>query len=214
MMTPRLLQRTRFALCVFILCTIGSLAKTVDAEIVYDINNYASNSPWTLSGTITTDGTLGSLTVSNITTWNILAEHATLADQVFGPGLHAGSGQTDTISGIGGLSASASALTLSGMFEGSGNNGIAFQYEADGVSLLWVSADAAEEFLGTNGLNPVSAMFFGSNGWGPSDITSDSSGGTFELATSSSAVPEPSSIFLVLVGLFASFRRRIKHATA
>jgi hypothetical protein len=50
------------------LCPFASLRA---GPITYDLNNYPDQqNGWTLSGTITTDGTIGTLTYNNIMAWN------------------------------------------------------------------------------------------------------------------------------------------------
>ncbi len=84
--------------------TFVSVANSVGASITYNIQSYAAlQNGYTLTGTITTDGTLGVLTSDDITAWNYTITNGTTTDQESGTGADAQ---------IKGLTATSTQLTL------------------------------------------------------------------------------------------------------
>jgi len=61
-----------FAIALASLCMLLVVSQTTKAGTIYDLQNYpADQNGHTLSGTITTDGTIGTLQESNIKSWNV-----------------------------------------------------------------------------------------------------------------------------------------------
>jgi len=61
-----------FTIALASLCMLLVVSQRTKAGMIYDLQNYpADQNGHTLSGTITTDGTIGTLQLSNIKSWNV-----------------------------------------------------------------------------------------------------------------------------------------------
>ena len=157
-------------------------------SIVYNIQNYAGlQDGYTVSGTITTDGTIGALTSANITAWSFSVTGPTsyqLWSQLAG-----------TVTTIYGLTASATELILpaptSGNFDLAG-----FQNSTSGSSLdyarnppssdLYRSTTPSYTFAWNDNVPVPPGLQLGGSDW-------------ILAMTNSSAVPEPATLTLALL---------------
>jgi hypothetical protein len=101
--------------------------------ITYSIQNYPSlQNGYTLSGEITTDGTIGPLTGANITAWSYTITKGTIADHESGP-------DPSNIAGITGeITASPTRITAASPGTGSGPNILSFlRFSAGGSALQY-----------------------------------------------------------------------------
>jgi hypothetical protein len=177
---------------VVVACTVSTAAR---ADTVYTLVSYSGfDAGWSFGGgSITTDGTIGSLTETNIVEWDVsftsLEDTYTLNSgnstvDVSGPGppLSAdllGMTQTQSMTTIGGQ-----VLAINGI----GNQSV--QWDAGGIitssELILFDSDST-------GTSSDTALLFASN----------------NVATASSAVPEPSTLLALVTGfLVIAFKRR------
>jgi len=176
------------------------------ASMIYDIVDYPGlENGWTLSGTITTDGTIGTLSASDITAWSWTLTNGATTDNwnsgVTG-GLHAYT-QVD-----GGLTATATELEM-GTPGQNQSFGLVLGFEGGpgtGGQLIWGRAGADDfgdpandtyegYFKGNflfddNVLNPPGLTLTGSTNWVIAEVPSQSS-----------AAPEPGTVALFVLGV-------------
>jgi hypothetical protein len=168
--------------------TFSPTATTRGGSITYNIQIYPDNqSGYTLSGTITTDGTIGTLTAANITAWSW---------SVTGPSSYEQSSQTPTaaISYAVDLTATATSITLGqppvGTF-----SGLSLLTSTPAAELVWYRSD---DF----GFDIYACGVPNGNGWynledNPPGLILG--GNTWIIATAS--VPEPGTFSLSLLGI-------------
>jgi hypothetical protein len=100
-------MRRRNQLLLIMLTFLAFPAVVSAASITYTIDNYpALQNGWTLSGTITTDGTIGELESKNLTAWMFTIS---MGSSSF---TYSNKSEGATISRLGGLQATATALLL------------------------------------------------------------------------------------------------------
>src|SRR5271157_1915349 len=164
-------------------------------DITYNLVNYPSaQEGWTLSGSITTDGTLGTLTNRNIVSWTWTVTYPSF--------------QTDTYSSDGvesyamivGMQASAYDLYIPVQFS-SGQNEVALELAsptpAGRISVLgWITPSSTGFFTGLYQAQDTSLPY---EFWYQIAPTGAGPGGSLLIAGSAPPVPEPASI--VLAGL-------------
>jgi hypothetical protein len=183
---------------------IASGSGQASGDITYElVNNPAYQSGWTLSGSITTDGTLGSISAADITSWTWTA---TDPDNTFGVTITSTS-PTASVSEAIGIEATSAALTIPVSTSGGLELSSA---PARVLPNVWV--------LGWNGAQQQSAggTYFGDflflfdpvppyvpiPGWACPTPPADGPNDTYILANAQ-AVPEPSSFVLAgLAGVF------------
>jgi PEP-CTERM motif len=171
-------------------------ATTMGGSITYNIQNYAAlQDGYTLSGTITTDGTIGTLTSADITAFSI---------SVTGPVDYVVTSQSVGASaGVqGAVTATAAAITIApsvvadANFLGLGTNDLALQY-------YHFSDDYGWYIFGANDSLPQA--------WNTEGAGLSLGGSTWIVATAS--VPEPGTVTLALIGIacLAVARRTRRH---
>lgn len=180
---------------------IGSLCA---GPIIYDLDNYASEqNGWTLSGTITTDGTIGTLTGANITAWNF--------SETNGATTYSLSSDTGALLVLDNLVATSTELTLAAASPTDYNNvfgfGAASQPNIEYYRQYHSSSYSTNQY---SSFTPIS----GTTLWADSNLSS-LGGDPWVIATAEqpSAAPEPSSLVLfgmgtVLLGGYRGWRRR------
>jgi hypothetical protein len=168
-------------------------------SITYNIVDYASlESGWTVSGTITTDGSIGSLSSSDITSWAYTFTNGATVDT------YSSSASEARTLVNGGLSASATQLTIGTPGNG-GQTGLALDYIGNSVgqgSLDWYREGSFGPYQ--PGSDGYSGQFGGNNLWvafsnNPPGLTLTNSE-NWVIAAVPSAVPEPASIAMVVLG--------------
>jgi hypothetical protein len=167
-------------------------ATTKAGSIVYEIQNYAAlQNGYTLSGTITTDGTIGTLTSADITAWSF---------SVTGPSSY-GSSSLSPGAGtqVNGVTATAAAITMAPSAPDSDFGSLQFFSDSPPV-LNYGRADANDG----NG-DRYSSLSFPTQAWitfGGYPPGLQLGGSTWIIATANvSAVPEPSTLTLALLGV-------------
>jgi hypothetical protein len=191
------------------LLAIGFVADAHAGPITYDIQSYLSQqNGFSLSGTITTDGTLGSLTAADITDWTytITMGNITVTNSLAaaGPG---GTGST----GI--LTATPTSLTLpipttatAAMFQNLLSLGL--DNDPNASSLQWrvaipvpaLSLAGGDTYFGVLG-GPAAQIAWNEN-TPDNTLPLPTAGDPFIIATvPAAAVPEPGSITLMLAGI-------------
>ena len=170
------------------------------ADLIYNIQNYPSDqSGHTLSGTITTDGTIGTLTSGNIVSWVVTLD----GTESFR------STDSGAITGVESLDATSTNLTLSNSnFASVLNLGVSISnVEADEV--FWRNSSLSSQLL-------YLAKYNSAQIW---STTTPSLGGSepwLIAVAQSSTVPEPSSLPIagsaIICGIGVCVRRmRIRH---
>jgi hypothetical protein len=179
----------------------GVAPRTAKADIIYAIQNYpADQAGHTLSGQITTDGTLGALSASAIKSWTFTISNV---------GTFSGGGSTVTINGM--VKATATQITVDDPPQPTTNTDIenSFQLRSGSAGLLYTQAwdhinpipppilfthlhefDAVDSMGKPIWNNPFNAVLNGSQPW----VIAVAAG---------AAVPEPSTAILALVGSVA-----------
>lgn len=182
------------------------------APITYAfVNNTAYQNEYSLSGSITTDGTLGPLSSSNITNWTWAVTKAGTNTVAFT--------ESGTYATVGRIEASATQFTL---LAGSGFDGAAVQLDGALGSLSW--GRYAEQNYGGGYIQPASEFYraAGSTSGGYKNFWKNSVEGTLPLNStaegawiiageSTSTVPEPSTYGLLFAGFtlaVVAMRRR------
>ena len=168
---------------VLMLCYAAeSRGGSIIAPITYNIQNYASlQNGYTLSGTITTDGTIGTLVASNITSFSFTISNAggTIVDQ-----------ENGTIAKVENLTATLTMLTLS---------------DSNPISQLRLPPVIEDpiEYIRSPGFGVYQAFGNNQSFWeqNSEDNPGFSLGGDpWVIAVAASTVPEPGSLTLALLG--------------
>ena len=187
------------------------------ASLTYSINDYPSlqgSGPSHLSGTITTDGTIGVLTAANITHWAFEVRNSSSTLLFSASGNGAGVGVY--VAGVHAVKATATSITLSypegpttnpleltSAFELSGTNGDLYYERAlpssGGKETYW-GQDFANVSVAGQWLNQAVSIGFPTN----------SSGDWLIAGSQTAAVPEPASVAMLGIGIVCIFgwRRR------
>jgi PEP-CTERM motif len=191
-----------FALLGFLM-TLGTNATIEAASIVYNIQNYADlQNGYTLSGTITTDGTIGTLTSANITAWSF---------SVTGPAAYELTSQTpETYDQLQGLTASATSITLAPPSSEFAASYLTFTSPTTGTALIYDRyspfTGSLEEYYFTT---PGESTAWNDSANGPPGLKLG--GSTWTIATAS--VPEPSTLTLALLGIACLAVQRVRYRT-
>jgi hypothetical protein len=176
-----------------------SLARPCSADITYSFSDYSAlEGGYTLTGSITTDGTIGAITGRDITSWNFSITNGT--------NTYAASGNSVDFSssGSGYLQATSTAITMA--IPSSGNN-IDLQFQEEQENDLSVTYERANNLFGEtfdayqayNEPNGPNNYFF--NNLHYSNNLSLGANNPWTIATASAAVPEPSSLVMAGLGL-------------
>lgn len=172
--------------------------------IIYNVD--LTNGPATLTGSITTDGALGSLTAANITSWSFSGS----GSPVFNIS-SATSGAHVDFGGPPFLSASASALSLLPLVGGGNNGNVAFFGSAGNANqeVLFASLGSGPNYVISNP-NPTVGTSVNTT------YLFNVSGSSSSVATAVSRVPEPATLSLMALvlagGAFAGQRLRGRRA--
>ncbi len=167
----------------------GGISTAEAGSITYSIVSPPNPSVGgSIQGTITTDGTIGTITASDITGWNVNvfdSSHALLLT------LDNGNSQIKLVTPIGGLTATPTELELPTQPPALGPDSLAFFESQSGPYMVWqfVNPTLATIGSGTNGSINDNSFFLAHSTMTP-----------YVIAT---AVPEPSSIALGAVGAAA-----------
>jgi hypothetical protein len=175
------------------LLTVAAMASGAQADIIYNFQNFAAfQNGHTISGTITTDGTIGTITGANITALNI--------SWAGGPN-PGGFSAIWTPSTMSGVTATATDLTISG----------------GGQMTLFAGPvfDGNNQFFIRPAINSYSARSSSGISWSSINPTGAGTAITFASNAGAAAVPEPSTFALLGMGaisLMGVHRRKRKNA--
>jgi len=181
-------------------------ASALQAEVVYNIVDYPSlENGWTVSGTITTDGTIGTLTARDITAWSFTLTNGGTTDTWSSAVI----GATYSRTTVAGITATATELEIMGTpgpdqafqldlgYGGSGTGGEMF-WTRDG-SFSAISEPATDVYYGKFG---GTSLFFDSANNPPGLTLTDSTNWVLaEAPSQSSATPEPGTVGLLALGI-------------
>jgi hypothetical protein len=175
------------------LLTVAAMASGAQADMIYNFQNFAAfQNGHTISGTITTDGTIGTITGANITAMNI--------SWTGGPN-PGGFSAIWTPSTMSGVTATATDLTISG----------------GGQMTLFAGPvfDGNNQFFIRPAINSYSARSSSGISWSSINPTGAGTAITFASNAGAAAVPEPSAFVLLgvsAISLIGGHRRKRKYA--
>jgi hypothetical protein len=162
------------------------VASTRGASITYNIQNYPDvQRGYTISGTITTDGTIGTLAQSDVLAWSYTI---TLGGSILDQQSDIGAGHGVAARNV---FATATELTIS---PPTGLNLNEFELAGDRHATIFWMRDLPADFYGANG--PAFEQFFSASTSIPPGLLLPSS--TWIIAQT---IPEPGSLTLALLGL-------------
>ena len=213
MLVGRAFSRESMVAFATLLALIGFTSRA-NADVIYDVNIPSL----TLTGTITTDGDIGTLAASDILAWNLSVP----------PNVHRGT-SIDSSTGSVSLTSGTTALTATAtelFFNFGGSTAAALIFASPGFSLSPLGSVMAEQFCNgaANCVNQNNAVLAAgiSDVWISPGCCSSSGGiseeGTVAIATApvTPAVPEPSTWAMMLLGFtgigFMAYRRKSKPA--
>jgi hypothetical protein len=165
------------------------------ASIVYTFQSYNSlQNGYTLSGTITTDGTIGALAPANITAWSYTITNGTTTD-------HESGGGNDVY--VTGVTVSATSISM-GVSSGSSNfpNNLVFTNGFVGLLEYTRTPPSNAPGFGDSyqAFSPNASLFWSASASNPPGLSLG--GNTWIIAANlAQAVPEPGSLTLALLGL-------------
>jgi hypothetical protein len=186
-----LTETSRFGLptLTLCLCALGSIG-TAKADITYNIVPETLG-PWTVTGTITTDGKIGTLTAGDIVSWALTAEGSGVMSPTFALSSPTGSVDVEGVS----LAASTSELLFDMGATDAGLFAIFSPLEGGRyIAGVWVLATMVDDFGWPWG------ELVAIDNWG---FTGTSNEHNHAFVVGQAAVPEPSSVILLLTMLVA-----------
>lgn len=186
-------RRSLFWVALFATLLMAAVPAISSASpITYNVNHQVGSG--SIFGTITTNGTLGFLQVSDLTSWSLLLDNGNSGTVLLTPGASTGAGVYMPVANT--LSATATALTFD---PGVTGGALLFQLIFSNSADFWCFTGNSSLYLCGAGNSQESLQV----GFYPADFQSGALSGPTIIATTTANVPEPTS--LTLLGLGAAW---------
>jgi hypothetical protein len=184
---PMRMAIVRMAKAMILVFAVVSCATASFAATIYTLNNTIGAGG--VTGTIETNGTIGTLVATDITDWNIVIDDGTNTFNLLGPS----SGNNSQLFMSAGAAISATSTDL--LFDFSGfTGGVLFQNPFIGSSQNWYAFEDQADGIGTGVLGSENLRV------GSGTLTSEIRSGVSVIASVEQPIPEPSAALLFGMG--------------